>query len=435
MSRNFLPALCRPSVASRYHLYRYPTSSCCFSTLSRPLTTSKISYSGLAPRQSDFGGKKDRWYSQSSTNAKPSSTSPSQPASKKREEWCLALPNSTSGNQVYVIGVEYNRATNAEVVFETLNKLAQENKGLQNAVILMESYNCPCEHDIHSGQMVPYRDYLSPKAVQKAISRLKDPEFRGRLSGEVCAVFQSLGLNIDVIFCDRSHVLSVDRIVNRYGLKELETKCTEGFQATLMAAKAGKIPVVYAQNMLLPAFEELNHERHVVMAHCARIATQSRNAVVVIGGQHVAGVKEVWQILEQAAKNSSCQETTAPPASAAAKLKDLDLTEIHELLCVPPVALDPWEKQLQKRALLLALFITTSAFPPETVTASIAEVNDHDTEEVKSHYRTYRTEFQRAMQQTAVSTQDLNKVLAQGTEIQGLPQLMKLLDYYDKLVD
>lgn len=45
-----------------------------------------------------------------------------------------------------------------------------------------------------------------------------------------------------------------------------------------------------------------------------------------------------------------------------------------------PTPADSLEATLQKRALLLALFMVTSAFPGDTVTASMPELTEEQTE-------------------------------------------------------
>eukprot|EP00667_Euglena_gracilis_P013696 EG_transcript_14153 len=269
----------------------------------------------------------------------------------------------------------------------------------------MESYNCPTEDVINSGDKIPYKETLSPVGLQRALIGMKSEKFRQGLSGEMVAVLQSLSLGIDIVFCDRSHWLSVDRIVSRYTIGELEQRVAEALNRTAAEARRRGVPIVLAQNTLLPAFPELLQERQLVMVHHARQATERGPAVVVVGGQHVEGLVKLWDT----------------PA------------DIAELLTVQPTPADSLEATLQKRALLLALFMVTSAFPGDTVTASMPELTEEQTEAFRKQYGFYRAALQRRMMDTATGKEDMMRFMRQGMDAQGLPQLLRLLEELEAL--
>eukprot|EP00906_Rhabdomonas_costata_P005388 RCo008076 len=99
------------------------------------------------------------------------------------KDWQKTLANSKSGFHSFLVGVEYNKPTNGEHLYGLLNSLVASQKSGPAPVVLMESFNCPIEEDIFSGQVVPYKRVVPVEGTKKAIARLKDPAFRARLSG------------------------------------------------------------------------------------------------------------------------------------------------------------------------------------------------------------------------------------------------------------
>lgn len=316
-------------------------------------------------------------------------------------EWYHVMPNPQTGHEAHVMGVAYNKSTNAEALYDAFAKLRDdcERKGLRTRV-LMESYNCPTEDVIISGGYIPYKECLPPKGLMRAFGASKVTAFREKVSGEVLAVLQALEFGIPVMFCDRNHWLSVDRMVARYTLHQLEEMAARALSVVVQEAVDKQVPVVMVQNALLPTFPELSKERQMVMAEHALAATKDGPALVVIGGQHVAGFKEHW--------GNPC--------------------DLQELMSVPEAPGMAKQQELQKRALLLALFMSTSAFPPESVTDSMPDTTDAETEFVRERYSSYRTIFQRKLLESAVPEQDVMKVMNAGMDAQGLPSLLKLLE-------
>jgi len=300
--------------------------------------------------------------------------------------------------------VAYNTTDNAERVFTLLEQLAHDAErgvgGGAGPVTLMESYNCPTEDVIGSGDPIPYLDCLRSDGLQKAVFGIKMEKFRERMSGELVAVLQSLRLRVPVRFCDRSHATSVDRIVARYTIQDLEHRSAEALNRAVEEATARQVPVVLAQNAVGPSFPELQEEREQVMAHCARHATDTGPALVVVGGQHVAAVMERM--------DAEC--------------------DVDDLLTAQPTPSDTLEVVLRKRALLLALFITTSAFPGDAVVGGLPDLSDQQTDEFRGRYSAYRTIFQRRLITSAMGKEQAMRVMQHGLDCQGLPQLLRLLD-------
>jgi hypothetical protein len=326
------------------------------------------------------------------------------------DNWYHVLSNPTSGRDVHVIGIAYNKTTNAERVYDVLDMLhfdhVRSGPGAPKPRVLMESYNCPTEDVIETGGIIPYTGNFvdTPKGIDRAVLGVQLPDFREKISGEVVGVLQALRFGYDVVFCDRRHWLSVDRLISHNTTTELEERAVRAMNAVLEEANAKKVPPVMAQNALLPAFPELLHERQLVMIDCALKASMDAPTVVIVGGQHAQGIKQHWN---------------AP-------------IDVHELLSAQPTPSDPIELELQKRGLLLALFVTTSAFPGEAVTDSLPEdLPEHHADQLREWFTEYRSQFQRKMLESAVPQQDVMKIMQEGMDAQGLPQLMKLLAYLE----
>ena len=105
--------------------------------------------------------------------------------------------------------------------------------------------------------------------------------FRGRISGEVVAVLQALRLKYNIMFCDRPHWMTVDRLVSHYSVQQLEDGVNEVVESLTATAEEDSSPVVM-ENLLLPPFPELFQERQRVMTHCA-LQASSRAPVMVCG--------------------------------------------------------------------------------------------------------------------------------------------------------
>jgi hypothetical protein len=194
--------------------------------------------------------------------------------------------------------------------------------------------------------------------------------------------------------------MTVDRLVSHYSVQQLEDGVNEVVESLTATAEEDSSPVVM-ENLLLPPFPELFQERQRVMTHCALQASSRAPVMVVVGAHHVGGIKDQWHTV--------CDER-----------------ELEGLLSAQLARPDCLEADLQKRALLLALFAATRAIPGEAVTTSLKQdLTESETQLLMRTYSMYREQFHRKLLEAAVLLR--SRIMKDGVGAKGLPQLVTLL--------
>ena len=136
-------------------------------------------------------------------------------------------------------------------------------------------------------------------------------------------------------------------------------------------------------------------------ASCLRTPSRFLVSQVVVGAHHVGGIKDQWHTV--------CDER-----------------ELEGLLSAQLARPDCLEADLQKRALLLALFAATRAIPGEAVTTSLKQdLTESETQLLMRTYSMYREQFHRKLLEAAVLLR--SRIMKDGVGAKGLPQLVTLL--------
>jgi len=250
--------------------------------------------------------------------------------------------------KVHLIGVEtYTGASGGDELFAFLHKR-------RPAAVLMESFAVP--NPVPTGAPVPYREHLRPDGLERAFSLVADPSFRAQWSCEAVCVLTALRTGADVVFADRAHAISFDRLVARCSVPELRSSIVQAVELFASAVEAGRDETRAEaeaapwwgtgamQNVLTPTFPELWGERHLVMAHVTRRLSKQlgQDIALVVGSRHVEPL-------------AGCFEEKA------------DKTADVQALLQAPDDPDTFDKQVEKRAMLAALLAATQTFPADLV--------------------------------------------------------------------
>eukprot|EP00756_Hemistasia_phaeocysticola_P058263 Hpha_TRINITY_DN34891_c0_g1::TRINITY_DN34891_c0_g1_i1::g.167898::m.167898 len=247
------------------------------------------------------------------------------------------------GGSARVIGVRYNDNFNVEEVYSAICPPDRP----PPSRVLMESFNCPCETDIDTGDLVPYADVFTPAQCRAAAEAVRRPDERQKWTGEAVAVMAALKSEVPIYFCDRDHEVSFTRLCSRLAPSDLPV---------LLRAAANGVEDGPVQNALCPFFNELWSERHRVMSAVMARAVQSTakseggEVVLIVGEEHCAGVQAAWE-----------QEDEG--GGEAERERDL-----RELLTAPdPDCFYEGDPELRARCAIAALLVATGAFPPSVV--------------------------------------------------------------------
>merc|ERR1719329_213548 len=286
--------------------------------------------------------------------------------------------------------------------------------------LLMESYWAP--GTIETGKEVPYAKFLNPLGVGRAISSVAHkPELREKLSAESLAVLTGMEVGSEIRFADREHAVSFDRLVARMSVNEMLSsvaKVADAFgSAVERQGQEANSTTPWAQeellqNLLCPFFPELWRERHLVMASTIRRAAldleagERRDVMVVLGAKHVEPLAE---ILEQ-----------EPHA-------DEDLLA----LLGNPDDTASFEDQLEKRAALVALLVSTRSFPPGYVLPASEDLLPEALAIVKPVYTRVRGAIMQRMgsfDQTMQGSQAMIEKAKQAAEVVSLQRLQQFCE-------
>lgn len=263
-----------------------------------------------------------------------------------------------------VVGIRYNDNLNVEAVYSAI---CPEDRPPPSQV-LMESFNCPCDTDITTGDLVPYTSSFTEDKWRAAAEAVSDPEERQRWTGEAVAVMAAMKNRIPVVFCDRDHETSFTRLCARLSPSDLPV---------LLRAAANGVEEGPLQNSLCPFFNELWGERHRVMSAVAARAVEigeGDDVVMVVGEEHCNGVEAAW-------------EDVGEPR------------ELKELLSAPdPDCFYQGDPELRARCAIAALLVATGAFPAPLVLPPPDMIGDEDVrKEVTTLYSQHRAFVEKAL--------------------------------------
>jgi hypothetical protein len=298
-----------------------------------------------------------------------------------------------------VCGIEHNSRLNADFILQLLTDVKGKGSG-PKPVLLMESLQLPVGQTTSTGSVIPYSDVLPHIGLSNAMTLLQEPVFASQLTGEVVAVVQALKLGMDIIFCDRLNTVSIDILLSRYSVTDLETMAVKALSAAVVDANNRGVPIHSCQTTILSFFPELFNERHTVMAIVARKATEKSNTVIVVNTQHLDGIISQWD----------------SPAAAATT------NSIDDILKSPNI---PVETQLQSRALLLALFKLTNAFSLDAVTDFPRALTESEVLTMRDHVKTYSHVFQ--TKGLEVLCRDPNDPRMKLNPLIGIANLMRVM--------
>jgi len=274
----------------------------------------------------------------------------------------------SGGKRLHLFGVEsYASARGGDELFALLN-------GQRPASVLMESFAVPDQVTV--GGVIDYRAHLDPRGLEKASAMIVGHDFRAALTCEAVGVLTALRVGAEVRFADRQHTLSFDRLVARLSVEELRHAvivATEAFAASLEEGRAKNagpaaphLPGRPPQNVLCQFFPELWSERHLVMAQVVQqtLDQSESDVALVVGVEH----------LEPVVRNLD------------AGLLGVDR---GALLRAPSSSQDRQE-ELEKRAALGALLVSTQTFPAEYVLQPAEEMDKESLAIVRKVYPKYR---------------------------------------------
>lgn len=289
----------------------------------------------------------------------------------------------------------------------------------------MESYWAP--EAVDTGEEVPYAKFLHPFGVARAISSLGKPKLRDTLSAEALAVLAGLEVGAKIRFADREHVVSFNRLVSRMTVSEMlvsVARVADEFGAAVErqgAASNATTPWAQdelLQNQLCPFFPELWRERHLVMASAARSAAAELEAglslteggrsdlVMVLGAKHVEPLADL--LLEEPTTEENLVALLDSPEDTAT-----------------------FNEQLEKRAALVALLVSTRAFPAEYVLPASEDMLPEALEVVKPVYSRVRSAIMERMgnfDQTMQGSQAMAEKARAAAEVVSLQRLQQFCD-------
>jgi len=265
-------------------------------------------------------------------------------------------------SSIHLLGVDSSRSKKGS---EALFALIQERKPKH---VLMESF--AADDPVPTSAEVPYRKQLHPVGLAKALELAKGRDFRENFSCEAMGVLAALSVGADVLFADRWHSISFDRLIARMSVDETLSAvavATEAFASRLAECRlhsSDAQPAAWAQdqllqNVLCKSFPELWGERHRVMASVVQRAAKAseHDVVLVVGSSHVDPVADALEV-------------------------DVDA----EALLAAPEDTGSWDDQLKKRAAIGALVISTKAFPVHHVLPDFDDLLPEAKEVVKPVY-------------------------------------------------
>eukprot|EP00928_Gymnodinium_smaydae_P074934 TRINITY_DN57951_c0_g1_i1.p1 TRINITY_DN57951_c0_g1~~TRINITY_DN57951_c0_g1_i1.p1 ORF type:complete len:323 (-),score=43.20 TRINITY_DN57951_c0_g1_i1:200-1168(-) len=269
---------------------------------------------------------------------------------------------SKGRSRLHLFGVEgYASTRGADELFALIDTQ-------RPTMMLMESF-AVSSSKIVVGGVLPYRNHLDPVGLEKALHLVTDHAFRASLTSEAVGVLAGLRAGTEIRFADRQHPLSFSRLIARLSVNEMRHAiivATEAFAASLetQGRTQDALPLP-PQNVLCQFFPELWGERHAVMAHVVRqaLGEADGDVALVVGKEHIDPVVE--------------------------KLNSTDDDDIAALLREPSETTDR-DEELEKRAALAALLVSTQTFPAEYVLPPVDEI-DADAKTVVSRvYPKYR---------------------------------------------
>ncbi len=301
---------------------------------------------------------------------------------------------------VHIFGITYSSSEGGAAISDFI----LGRRGGKPTTLLVESFHAPRSSTVRSGEEIDYRSSLLPRSgLDAAMSLVERCEFRARWTAEAVATLSALRTGASVVFADRLHTSSFDRIVRRHNLDELRHALISSVESLAASMESGggspagqassssppsppsSLDRLLAQNALCVHFGELWSERHALMAHFAS-RTQG-DVALVCGSEHV---EPVARLLEDAGQRA---ELSAADLSAL-------LDESETSRGSPPSS--HWgEDELEKRAALAALLVTTRQFPPEVVLPSSDELGPEDLARAQAVYPKYRAAFAQRLQLAA----------------------------------
>mmetsp|Transcript_70934 Transcript_70934/g.189264 ORF Transcript_70934/g.189264 Transcript_70934/m.189264 type:complete len:309 (-) Transcript_70934:39-965(-) len=298
------------------------------------------------------------------------------------------------GNRfVHLFGVQgYNSAVGSHEVFKMISST-------RVGAVLMESFVVDGQ-PIQPGAVVPYHKTLPSTGLQRAMELVAEPSFQEAWTAEAVAALTALRVQSQVVFADRLHTQSFDRLIERRSLDEMRHSLIHATEAVASAMESTPGWSLPPQNCVCPLFPELWEERHKVMAHfAAQQAAAGADVGVVVGSQHIDGVAEYLN-------------------------QDFD-----ESLLATPTGRDGNDPvEWEKRAAVGAFLTTTRIFPPWCALPNEQEMTQDQLDLVKRFYPKYRNAFVGRL----AGFQQRLAGISDGTQILGLGHLAGLCKQLDQ---